>query len=285
MLLSDRILYVVEFNEVEGRITRQVAAFANACHADVVLLSEVAKPYQLWRLPTFSREKVKRKLERTIVNLRAAGVNVAGTLTAAGNMAEEAMRVAGEQQVEFIMVGAGAASGRDVHHTSALALSLARSAQQHVWICKPEAEPALEHVLCAVDTSRGSAEGLRVASDICRQFNARLRTVSVLKPPKSWSVMGMPELEKEEDMESARERMLYDRKTFLAGFNLEGISLARSFIWADKASTAILTAAENYPDGLSVIGVAGARRFYRPRLGTTADRILRKNPSSLLVVK
>lgn len=91
--------------------------------------------------------------------------------------------------------------------------------------------------------------------------------------------------ERREDLESARERLLYDQETFLSGFNLKGITLARTFLWADKASEAILGVAENYPDGLSVIGVANATRFRGAGPGATAERVLRATPGSLLVVK
>lgn len=284
MLLTQRILYVVAFDAIESRVTAQVAEISKALGATVFPLASTGPRYELWRLPAGDEARTREQIEEVAERLRASRARVGHTLVVKGNRTVAAMEAAQRIEASFIVIGAGEQSAQDPGFVRTTAKSLARGAREHVWICKPEAEPVLPHVLCAFNGSRGSAEGIRMSTDLCRQFNARLQLLSVLHPPPP-GLIGGTQTEREE-AEAAAQRSLQDqREAFLEGFNFDGVSLSRKLLWGELASEGILAEVAKHPDGLLVLGVAGRRRFPVMMLGNTSEKVLRACPSSLLIVK
>lgn len=284
MLLTQQILYVVAFDAVEPRITAQVAELSKALAATVHVLTTAGPRYELWRIGNDIEARTREQLEGVAERLRDLRARVGETLVIKGNLANAAMEAARRADAEYIVVGAGERAREDPGYVRTTAKTLARSARENVWICKPGAEPALDHVLCTFDASRGSADGIRVSTDICRQFSARLQLLSVLHPPPP-GILGGTDVERDEAEQAARRSLHDQRMAFLEGFNFEGVKLARNLSWADQASPAIVEAAVTHPDGLLVLGVAGQRRFPSMMLGNTAEKVLNGCPSSMLFVK
>lgn len=284
MLLSQRLLYVTAFDRIEEAVTAQVAELAKALGAVVHptvcsgtrggLLSRVAG----------DDAGLRDKLEGVAERLRGMRVRVGDTLMVRGNPAAAAMEAAERVDADYIVIGAGEDCLDRPEAVGESARSLARDAPQHVWIAKPWADAALQHVLCPFDGSRGCADGIRLSLDLCRQFNARLQLLSVLKPPHE-PLFGGPEVERNEAEEAARRALRDQREAFLEGFNFDGVTLAREYVWAERASEAIRERAGIHRDGLTVMGVAGRRRFPTMMLGRTAERVLDGSESSLLLVK
>lgn len=284
MLLTQRILYVVAFDAIEPRITAQVAELSKALAATVHVLTTAGPRYELWRIGGDVEAKAREQLEAVAERLRELRARVGETLVIKGNLANAAMEAAHRMEVEYIVIGAGEGVAADPAYVRTTAKTLARSARENVWICKPDAEPALQHVLCTFDASRGSADGIRASTDLCRQFNARLQLLSVLHPPPP-GILGGTDVERDEAEEAARRALHDQRMAFLEGFNFDGVKLARNLLWADQASPAIVEQAGRHPDGLLVLGVAGQRRFPSMMLGNTAEKVLAGCPSSMLFVK
>jgi nucleotide-binding universal stress UspA family protein len=272
-----RILYVVGHDDTEPAISWQVAQFAKGWRAPVVLLG-VRRPR--W-LPFLERD-VRRELKRATVDvarrMRDLRAHVAGIKVAVGDPAAEARRLAGQVGASLIMVSAGAEAMDDPRAMSAAALAIARTASQDVWICKPFADPHLDHVLCAADTSPLAGEAVRRAAAICRRFNAKLRVVSVLGEPAA------PRRGTDDDPDEAMLEGRRRQKRFLDQFDLGGIALSRAIVWAAQAPVELLLEAEHYTDGLLVMGAASQVRG-RVGLGATAGPVLRACPSSVLIVR
>lgn len=284
MLLTQSILYVAAFDAIEDKVTAQVAELSKALGTGVHLLTTAGPHYEFWRANRHTEAEARRRLEAVAERLRERRARVGETLVIKGNLANAAMEAARHMDADYIVIGAGEAAAGDPSHVRTTAKTLARSAREHVWVCKPAAEPAVEHVICGFDASRGSAGAIHVSIDLCRQFNARLQLLSVLHPPPP-GILGGTDVERREAEEAARQSLQDQRLAFLEGFNLEGVKLARNFIWAGRASPAIVGEAEKHPDGLLVVGVAGQRRFPSMMLGNTAEKVLDGCPSSMLFVK
>ncbi|MAA73954.1 MAG: hypothetical protein CMN28_04545 [Salinisphaeraceae bacterium] len=284
MLLTQRILYLVSFDEIEPAVTAQVAEISKALSAPVFLVAGLGTGSGLWRNRHDEEVQARAGLESVADNLRARRASLGHTLVLKGNRAVVAMEAAERMEADFIVVGAGESSRQDPTFVRTTAKILARTAREHVWICKPEADAALQHVLCAFNESRGSADGIRVSVDLCRQFNAKLQLLSVLQEPDA-GLVGGSEQERDEAIEASR-RQLHDRRlAALDGFNVSGVALARNIVWDTAASQAVLAEAGRHPEGLLTLGVSGRRRFPAMMLGNTAEKILRHCPSSLLLVK
>ena len=271
---SGRIVYVVGFDDTEPAVSWQVAEFAKGWRMPVVLLGVRRRRW----LP-FLEDEDRRALRRATIEvarrLRELRVPVAGVKVAIGDPAEQVRRVATQVGASLVMVGAGLEAMTDSRALSPTALAIARGTPLDVWICKPLADPHFDHVLCAADTSALAGEAIQRAGAICRRFNARLRVVSVL--PEA------PELGREIDPDEAMLAAQREQKRFLERFDLGGIALSRSIVWAAQAPVELLLEAERYTAGLLVIGAASESRG--AGLGATAEPVLRACPSSVLIVR
>lgn len=278
MGIGRRILYVVGFDDTEAAVSWQVAELAKAWRAPIVLLGARRAPW----LP-FLEPEDRRALKRATVDvarrLRGLHAQVCGIKVAFGDVVEHACRVADTCGAELIMVGAGPDAMDDPRSMSRTALGIARHARQDVWICKPFGDPHVDHVLCAADTSPLAGEAIERAASICRPFNARLRVLSVLlepPPPLPDAAADDPD----EAVVTARLR----QKRFLDQFDLGGIALSRAIVWGTQTPIELLLEAEQYGDGVLVMGAIG-KGDTRRRLGATTEAVLRACPSSVLVVR
>jgi len=271
MALRGRILYLVAFDSAEAAITWQVAELSKAWQTPVVLLG-VQPSRWLSFLARDRQRALKRNLLDVARRLRGLKGHVAGIKAATGDARTEARRVADQIGAELIVTGAGAASIDDPTALSKTAFDIARRARQDVWICKPAADPQIEHILCAADTSALAGVAVRRSVDLCRRFNARLRLLSVLAEPT-----GMDD--PDEVARTGREQ----QRRFLDQFDLAGVPLSRAIAWNAQTPVELLLEAERFADGLLVMGAASSGRT--GGLGATAEPVLRACPSSILIVR
>jgi nucleotide-binding universal stress UspA family protein len=278
MTVGGRILYVVGFDDTEGAVSWQVAELSKAWRMPIVLLGVRRQPW----LPFLGRDgprELKRATTEIAQRLRGLRAVVAGVKVAFGDVAAHACRVADNVAANLVMVGAGPDAMDDPRSISPAALAIARRARQDVWICKPFADPHVDHVLCAADTSPLAAAAVRRAAELCRPFNARLRVLSVLlEPPPP-----LPDVAGSDDPDEA---VLFGRrrqKLFLDQFDLRGIALSRAIVWGRQTSVELLLEAEQHLDGVLVMGAIGQSRGRG--LGATAEPVLRACPSSVLIVR
>jgi nucleotide-binding universal stress UspA family protein len=270
MALRSRILYLVGFDSAEAAVTWQVAELSKAWQTPVVLLG-VDPPQWLSFLARDRQRALKRRLLDVARRLRGLKGHVAGIKVAVGDARTEARRVADQIGAELIVTGAGPQSADDPLALSNIAFDIASRARQDVWICKPHADPQVDHVLCAADTSARAGVAVRLSVDLCRRFNARLRVLSVLEEPAG--------ADPDETARAARQA----QRDFLQQFDLGGVTLSRATVWGADATVELLLEAERYADGLLVMGATSGARS--PGLGATAEPVLRACPSSILIVR
>jgi len=280
MTVRGRILYVVGFDDTEPAVSWQVAEFSKAWQSPVVLLG-VRRAHWLPFLEKDDRQALKRATVDVAKRIRGLRGHVGGIKVAIGDPVIEVRRIADQVGATLIMIGAGPEALDDPRAISATALTIARGARQDVWICKPFADPHIDHVLCAADTSPLAGEAVQRAAEICRRFNARLRVVSVLAEPP-------PPLPNAASADDADQAVLAGRrrqKLYLDQFNLQGVALSRAIVWGTQTPVELLLEAEHYSDGLLVMGAASGPRGRAGGLGATTEPVLRACPSSLLIVR
>lgn len=270
MIALGRILYLVPGDATEAVTSWQVLQLARAAHAEVVLLAL----RQRWWWP-FGAAAERAMLEDRLADVAA---RFKGYATASrvedGEPLAVAITVAQRVRATLVMTSAGIRAQHDPCHADDLALRLACVAPTDVWICKPQADPQVEHVLCAADTSRGSGLAVRRAVDLCRNFNARLRLLTVMPDP---------ELLPADDVEPSIERLRTQQQQFLDGFDLDGVPLSREVVWSRHPAGEVLNEAGQHPEGLLLLGASS--RLRRSGLGLVSAQVLRRCPSSVWVVR
>lgn len=278
MILTGRVLFPVypaDGYEAEA----QLAAFtAHTGHRASLLANRLSR----------DTGKAQELLDATTRRLEERGVAVETTEVVSGNFADAVLRAAAEQDAAVIFMPAGPENRVDIRHTGVEAQTVARHAQRPVWIAKPHTPPELETILCAVDDRRACAEGLRMAIELARTYDARLRIVRVAHPPDENDplTVNMTERERAEARQAAADHVEREFEEFLAGFRFDGVDqVDHDLRWSERASRALIDIAGEDPSALLVMGCAGIRRFFRPMLGTTSSRVLAEAPCSLLMVK
>lgn len=284
------LLYVVSVDEIEPAISERVATLAKALSASVYLLGRMGPRYELWQASPEAGAELTAKLELISRRIRSLRASIAGIDVIEGNLTEQCLMVAEQIAASAIAIGCGEAVIEKPEHIRATAQRIARHADQDVWIIKPHSSMNLDHLLCPIDGSEAAAHAMRCSIELSRHHNARLMALSVLHPPPEYSLAsftaaGNPDNEASQVLAKAKAALVAKRSQFLRGFDFAGVPLAQKFIWADKASPAILEMIDKHRDGLTVLGLAGHQRFSRVSMGDTAERVLAQCSSNLLITR
>lgn len=145
----------------------------------------------------------------------------------------------------------------------------------------------IEHVMVPVDFSEGSRTAFYVGLQYARLFDAKTTVLHVLEPMTTFdsdfedieqTTQEMTQLE-----ESVKHRV---NKLFEAG-GLDVVDRRRVVveIRGGKPFIEICRFAHDHKVGLIVMGTHGSTGLKQLFLGSTADRVVRRAPSQVLVVK
>jgi nucleotide-binding universal stress UspA family protein len=169
-------------------------------------------------------------------------------------------------------------------------------ATKPVLAVRPGAVPVrFARILCPVDHSAVSREGLRTAIGLAGAFGGELVVLSVV-PPLSWLdqaavVPPLKWLAAESDPGTlARATVAHDAEwraefsEFLDGVEFGAVRWAREIRQGDPKSEIIAAAKEHHADVI-VMGATGRGGLRRLMMGSVARKVLRHLPCALLTVK
>lgn len=138
-------------------------------------------------------------------------------------------------------------------------------------------------VVVGVDGSEVSYEAAKLAASIARHWGARLKMVTVVRPPEGWwGIGGAPPTAEamSEAYIEGREKILNDVQ---AALDLEGVDFESVQELGEPFDRLIAVCEETDAD-LLVIGKRGAGLAERMLLGSTADKLTHHAPCPVLVV-
>jgi nucleotide-binding universal stress UspA family protein len=135
-------------------------------------------------------------------------------------------------------------------------------------------------VLVGFDGSKGSWEALRRAISLAKQCSAEVSALSVIEIPYWPAAVG--EVDEQRALLEDSFRQLHDEARRLAA--QEGVSLQTLVKAGHPAQTLVNTARAGEFD-LLVIGQSGHSGVWGTFLGTTADKVVRHAPCTVMVVR
>jgi nucleotide-binding universal stress UspA family protein len=172
--------------------------------------------------------------------------------------------------VDLVVIGASERSSFGRALLGSTAERIVRESPAPVWLVRPgRVHQQVKRILCALDVGAASSESdeaLRTAVFLCRTFVADLTVLTVV--PTGADV---PE----------GEAQLHAR---LETIDLHGIT-THLLVRAGKAAAQIVAAAGEVASDLLVMGTTGRTGLAHLWRGSTAERVIRAVPSSVLVVK
>lgn len=273
------ILVATDFEESRDTLLDHTEALARLYGAEVQLVHAQPSFWKNWISSGLTDRQAADRLNRWAEALSERGVRTSCAPVLRGQVAEAILEHADSQEVGLITIGASNKSGLG-RMLGATAEAIARFASQPVWI-RRSPTTRLKKVLCGVDGSESSKRALAAAVWISERSGARLTVTCALEDPTPHA-LGTPPSEVDAAAAAYRKRRAEELDGFVddAGHG-EGVA-ERRWIWGRPAEAlAALVADEGFD--LLVIGRAGVGNVRRLLLGSTATRLLREAPCSVLL--
>lgn len=276
------ILFATDLRPASREAAKPLAKLASTFGTQVVLL-HVIEPLPHWPIEAQQQEK-QESLAQLAAELREKGVAAADPRLVVGPPAHTIVREARQVAANLIVIGAGDRTGVFRFSGGPTAQAILEHAEMPVLAVRP-GSPALNFrkILCPVDHSPVSAQGLRNAVRLARTLGSELVILSVV-PDVSWLTAAA------DTGQFANAKLEFEAKwrsefeQFLAKIPTTDVKTCTELRFG-KAHEQIVAVAQDQQADLLVMGATGRTGLVRVLLGSTTRRVLEQLPCSLLVVK
>ncbi|HEY6555686.1 MAG TPA: universal stress protein [Polyangiaceae bacterium] len=279
-MTSRQLVLATDFGRAALAALPQVAQLAVAYDAGIILLHVQSSPWVDWVTSGLTDGETHRRMDSWRNDLCTRGARVDDTQLLRGSAAPAILEYAESVNAGLIAIGSGDKSLIDRFTTGATAEAVARAAEVPVWVVRPGAREKIERVLCGVDTTEASARVLEAALLLRQRLAAKLTVAYVVsKLERAGGIH--PGGEQEELQRYERERReAYAR--LLEHYGRELTDVERLCVIGRPSESLRGIAMEEKFD-LIMVGRAESSRLARLLLGSTAERLLRHSPCSLLL--
>lgn len=272
------ILFATDFSPNARVALRNLLLIKEKFAVEISLIYVVASFWRDWVASGSFQKEAEQRLERWQQEL---GKSIATQLKVQhGNPAEIILAQAKHIQPDLIVIGAKEAQSRGRYRSGTTVESVVRNAQSSVLVCRSE---QISKILCGIDVSPHSARSLHWAIQFARAFSVDL-TVACAMPRANLNLLGMQDEDIRQEEGKIKEECARRAEAFLKDFDFSGIKMKHLYAWG-VPSHVLLDMAEDFEYDLMVIGAKGQNMLSHVLMGSTAEKILRFAPCSLLVVK
>lgn len=281
MRLLKSILLATDFRPASQEAAKVSVRLASAFESRVTLL-HVIEPLPNWPAELQEPEK-EGPLRVLAADLAAQKVEVAGSSVVVGPPANTILDKAQAIDADLILMGAGDRTGHFQFSGGPTALTVIEHAPQPVLAVRPGQPTLFQKILCPVDQSGPSAQGLRNAIRLARELGGELVILTVV-PEVTWLTAAV------ETGQFSGARAEYESKwreefdRFLASIPTHEVK-ARIEVRHGSPHEQILAAAQDHQADVIIMGATGRTGLVRVLLGSTTRRVLERLPCSLLTVK
>jgi nucleotide-binding universal stress UspA family protein len=278
------ILLATDFRPA-SREAAQAAARLGSAFGSRLSLLHVLEPLPSWPdAPRVFQDQAAEMLRQLAADLAAQNVAVAAPYTEVGSAGDAIVRKAQDIDVDLIVMGAGEQSRFDRFSVGPVAEEVLELAPQPVLAVRPGGPDArFKKILCPVDQSAASRQGLQNASRLARVFGGHLVVLTVV-PTVSWvsAVAATGQLAGAVAEYEGKWRSEFEQ--FLGGVSFAEVNVQRE-VRHGTPDEQIIAAAREHQADLIVMGATGRTGLARVLLGSVTRRVLQQLPCSLLVVK
>jgi nucleotide-binding universal stress UspA family protein len=293
MLTLTRILCPTDFSAVSLRAEAYATALARHYGAALHLLHvdppmPIMAPYGEIpvdiRLFEDQREQATRDLAEATARVSAAGVAVETSLRG-GNPAREILAVADEQGCDLVVLGTHGRGGVEHLLLGSVTEKVVRKASCPVMVVPPGAHPeagaVFSRILCPVDGSRASHDGVVFAQSLARETDGVLLLLYVVEPVPASGEFGAIDVEEYRRLGEAHARTLLAEA---APADLRESCRVEERIALGKASERILDTAAAERADIIVMGVRGRGAIDVLAFGSTTNEVIRRATCPVLAV-
>jgi len=282
MRVLKSILLATDFQPASQDATNVAVELATAFGSHITLL-HVIEPVPNWPLP-LNEDGKQAPLQKVSAALVEQKVQVAESSIVVGPPANTILNKAQEINADLILIGAGNRTGQFRFSGGPTAQTVIEQASQPVLAVRPGHPPVkFQKILCPVDQSSTSAQGLRNAIRLAHVFGGELVILTVV-PEVNWLTAAV------ETRQFADARTEYELKwrdefdQFLATIPTQDVK-SQTEIRYGAPDEQIIATAEKHQADVMIMGATGRTGLVRVLLGSTTRRVLERLPCSLLTVK
>ncbi len=283
MRMLQSLLLATDFQPASNNAACVAARLASAFGTRVSAI-HVVEPWLPAAASIFRHQQAERMFEDLRTRFSQQQVPLANCSVRAAPVADAIVRNATEVDADLIVLGAGELSASQAFTVGPIAQSVMEQAPQPVLTVHPAARDIVfRTILCPVDHSAVSRRGLRNAVQLARVLGSRLVVLSVV-PDVSWLTAAVNTGELADAKLEYEHKWCEELETFLAGIHFDSIPYVKE-VRSGAPHDQIIAAAKEHQADLIVMGATGRTGLVRVLLGSTARRVLRDLPCSLLTVK
>ncbi|MBA2653754.1 MAG: universal stress protein [Gammaproteobacteria bacterium] len=273
-----RIVYPTDFSLGSKLALKTLKLIQNKYQTDVSLIYVIESIWKNWISSGLCQKEAMQRLQ-SWQNEYSSSTELKKLYIKVGNPADCILDVARKRKANLILMGGKVTEEFSRYKTGTTVEGVVRSATKTVWICQKD---KISKILCGIDGSPSSAKALKFAIDLSRRYSAKLCIIHAL--PSYLPAFSMTKKIIKYEEEKLKIEITNKMAKFLDSFDLKKIKHEIQFQWGVSANL-ILDLAEDFNYDLIVIGAKGYSMLHHVLLGSTAEKILRHAPCSLLVVR
>jgi nucleotide-binding universal stress UspA family protein len=285
MKLLKTILVAVDFDDRLGGVLAVAGMVAKKFGSEVILTHVVEAADESGQAPESTRNSTTARLGQMQQQLTASGVSVPQVACLCGKAAVEIAEAAERVGANLVILGA---QGVAREHSFALETTMdkvLRWSPKPVLVLPPEPPFACANIICPTDFSPVSARGLTAAILLARAFRSKLQIMTVVAPSSGYFRLDPHRTEKAAAALQARiSKATNELDEFLRRFDLQDVTWEKHVMSGDPAHEIVHRARSTRAD-LIVMGSVGHSGPPFVFMGSTADKVARQLPCSLLTVK
>lgn len=278
------ILLATDFRPASEEAARVAARLASAFGSRLSIL-HVLEPLPSWPdAPRVFQERAAEMLRHLADDLAARNVTVADRHSGVGSAGDTIVRKGQDLDVDLIVMGAGEQSRFDRYSVGPVAEEVLERATQSVLAVRPGGpDTRFKKILCPVDQSATSRQGLENASRLARVFGGHLVALTVV-PGVSWLSAAVTTGQLAGAAAEYESKWRSEFEQFLRGVSFAEVNW-QAEVRQGAPDQQIVAAAREHQADLIVMGATGRTGLARVLLGSVTRRVLQHLPCSLLAVK
>lgn len=285
MKLLKTIVVAVDFDDTTGDVLAAASKLAKRFCSELVLLHVIEAFEEAADDHGRLQGTVLARLNDMRAQLAAEGIATAEALCEHGRASVEIVHVAHRLDANLLVLGTRGVAADHYFPFGTTTERVIRRSAKPVLAVQPGRELQLANVLCPVDLSDTSARGLTNAIRLARAFKSKLHVLTVLPPPSRYHRLDQYWAQWAVTAEAAvASQWARDFDEFLGRFDFRGLSWQKHLRRGDAAHE-IVSAAKAWDADLIVMGSLGRTGLPYLLMGSTAVKVARQLPCSLLAVK
>lgn len=207
-----------------------------------------------------------------------------------GNEFREIYQLTHDINADLLVLGSFGNDSKDGHHTGVIATKCVRKIPLPVFLVRKTHDNPYQDIVVATDFSETSEKAAKIAAEIAFENNSNLHLVHVYRPSINFAdyaysdMNGVMVATSYQFEIKSSEKALDDLKSKLKK-SYPDLRIKTGFLDMNRVSAALSDYIDEHDAHLAVLGTRGRTGIKSILLGTTAEKIIRDCPCSVLAIK